>query len=86
MSSALYSHETIVGHLPGAETGPSPSIRCWIPARDPTGAGLVIFAGGGYAMRSEHEGNGYAAYFARAGIACFVVDYRLGVDGFRHWG
>ena len=39
--------------------------------------------GGGYGALAEHEGRGYAEYFA-AGIAAFVVTYRLGTDGFRH--
>ena len=40
--------------------------------------------GGGYGALAEHEGRGYAEYFAAAGIAAFVVTYRLGTDGFRH--
>jgi acetyl esterase/lipase len=48
------------------------------------GIALIIFAGGGYHHLSEHEGRGYAEYFFNAGVACFVVSYRLGTDGHRH--
>ena len=33
---------------------------------------------------AQHEGAGYAQHFSQAGIACFVVTYRLGTQGFRH--
>lgn len=42
-----------------------------------TDATVVIFPGGGYAMRAEHEGKGYAEFFQRQGISTFVVDYRV---------
>lgn len=44
----------------------------------------MILPGGGYGDLAEHEGKGYAEYFSKAGIACFVVSYRLGSQGFRH--
>ncbi len=74
----------ITGKLKCGQTVASPSIECWIPKRDHTGIGLVILPGGGYEDLAEHEGAGYAAHFSKAGIACFVVSYRLGSQGFRH--
>ncbi|MEI6218392.1 MAG: alpha/beta hydrolase, partial [bacterium] len=44
----------------------------------------VRLPGGGYGGLAEHEGKGYAEFFVNAGIACFVVKYRLGTQGFRH--
>lgn len=38
---------------------------------------VVIFPGGGYAMRAEHEGKGYAEWFNSIGVTAFVVDYRV---------
>lgn len=75
---------TITGTLKSGKTTPSPMIECWIPERNPGGIGLVILPGGGYGGLAAHEGKGYAEYFSKAGIACFVVSYRLGPQGFRH--
>ena len=38
---------------------------------------IVILPGGGYEMLAEHEGRGYAEFFAARGYHCFVVNYRL---------
>ena len=75
---------TMRGRLPQGTTSPAPEITCWIPSRDPNGMGLIIFPGGGYGGLAEHEGKGYADYFSSHGVACFVVQYRLGSQGFRH--
>ncbi len=40
-------------------------------------AAVVIFPGGGYWGRAEHEGIGYAKFLAEHGITAFVVDYRV---------
>jgi acetyl esterase/lipase len=76
---------TLYGQLEGSSTAPRPAIEpCLPPPRRRTGAALVIFPGGGYAGLSDYEGMGYARWFARRGICCFVVTYRLGAQGFRH--
>ncbi len=55
----------------------APSIT-YYPAKQKTTKGTaVIFAGGGYAHRSEHEGEGYALYLGEAGMDTFVVHYRV---------
>jgi len=76
--------KTITGRLASGQTNPQPTIECWIPNEPHRGIGLIIFPGGGYHHLSEHEGIGYAEFFSKAGIACFVVSYRLGTDGHRH--
>ena len=45
---------------------------------------MVICPGGGYSMLADHEGTFYAHWLNRYGIACFVLKYRLGKDGYRH--
>ncbi|MBI5766883.1 MAG: prolyl oligopeptidase family serine peptidase [Verrucomicrobia bacterium] len=52
-------------------------------ARD-TGATMLIFPGGGYSGLAEHEGTGYAEFFAAHGITAYVLKYRLGSAGYRH--
>ena len=37
----------------------------------------MIFPGGGYSKRADHEGRGYAEYLNANGIDAFVVDYRV---------
>ena len=65
--------------MKSAHTDPSPRIECYLPAKKRrNGLSLVIFPGGGYGNLAQHEGKGYADYFSRKGIACFVVTYRLG--------
>jgi acetyl esterase/lipase len=38
---------------------------------------VVVFAGGAYAMRAEHEGKGYGEFLQSIGVTAFVVDYRV---------
>lgn len=47
-----------------------------------TDAAVVIFPGGGYHFRAEHEGKGYAEFFQAHGVNSFVVDYRVFPDVF----
>jgi len=43
-----------------------------------TGTGLVIFPGGAYTILADKmEGGRVAAYYAKHGISCFVVKYRV---------
>ena len=43
---------------------------------------VVIFPGGGYWGRAEHEGKSYAEFLNKNGISAFVVDYRVHPDRF----
>ena len=45
-------------------------------------AAIVIFPGGGYTHRAEHEGKAYAEFLAENGINAFVVDYRVAPNYF----
>ncbi len=64
-----------------------PSITPYLPlASAPTGAAMLICPGGGYGALTPHEGHDYALWLNTLGITCFVVQYRLGTDGYRHRG
>ena len=72
-------------HMMPFSTQPAPRIDTYLPAPGQrNGKALVILPGGGYRMRAEHEGQGYAEHFAALGFSCFVVHYRLGSEGHRH--
>src|SRR5207248_4651020 len=49
-----------------------------------TGATMLVLPGGGYGNLAEHEGTGYAEWFAAHGICAYVLKYRLGSSGYRH--
>lgn len=49
-----------------------------------SGAAIVICPGGGYGGLAPHEGVDYARFLNEAGIAGFVLKYRLGPDGYHH--
>lgn len=69
----------------GTGTNDIPTVTPYLP--DPakaTGAAIVVCPGGGYGGLAPHEGNDYALFLNREGIACFVLKYRLGSHGYRH--
>lgn len=59
-----------------------PIITAYLPEKTASDVAVVVFAGGGYWGRAEHEGKGYAEFFAEHGIPAFVVDYRCRDDKF----
>lgn len=92
-SFPLYGDGAIPNSKPGPdeETGTNtgwiqkvsrPRIDVYLPARvKATGAGVLVFPGGGYAgLTYEFEGTQQAAFFIDHGIAAFVVKYRLPSD------
>lgn len=50
------------------------------PVWKANGKAIVIYPGGAYSHLADHEGRGYAEYFAGQGFHCFVVKYRLGAE------
>jgi acetyl esterase/lipase len=76
------------GDAPGAlgqARGDIPTLTAYLP--EPTkrnGTSIVIFPGGSYAGLADHEGRGYAEWFASNGICAYVLKYRLGTAGYRH--
>ena len=59
-----------------------PAIHAFVPEKQSANYAVVILAGGAYCFRAEHEGKGYAEFFAENGILSFVVDYRHHPDKF----
>jgi acetyl esterase/lipase len=92
-SFALYGDSAIPNSRPGPdeESGADrgflrnvsrPQVQVYLPAKSrATGAGLLVFPGGGYAgLTFEYEGTQQARFFIDHGIAAFVVRYRVPSD------
>ena len=47
-------------------------------------AAILILPGGGYSGLSSQEGEGFAGIFQLQGFKAFVLNYRLGSNGYRH--
>lgn len=58
----------------GAAPQDVPTLTAYLPER-PNGSAMVICPGGAYAGLAGHEGNDYALFLNRYGIACFVLKY-----------
>ncbi len=65
------------GHAPRLTRFPASPARA-------SGASVLVLPGGGYAMLADHEGAGYARWFAERGVHAAVLDYRLASDGYHH--
>ncbi|PAW79654.1 MAG: hypothetical protein B9S32_02590 [Verrucomicrobia bacterium Tous-C9LFEB] len=76
------------GDAPGAldtEEKDIPTITPVLPeAGKANGTALVVCPGGGYSRLSGHEGLAYAEYFAKQGVTCFVLKYRVASDKYHH--
>lgn len=76
------------GGAPGAlgtSENDIPTLTVYLP--DPnkaTGSAMLVCPGGGYAILSNHEGQGYAQWLNQRGISCFVLKYRLGTHDYHH--
>lgn len=55
----------------------TPTITVYYPDLRKHDITVIIFPGGGYRMRAEHEGKDYAEFLADNGYTAFVVDYRV---------
>jgi acetyl esterase/lipase len=92
-SFPLYGDAVIPGSIPGPDKESSdngswirkvsrPVIQVYLPAASKaTGAGIIVFPGGGYSgLTFDFEGTQQANYFVDHGIAAFVVKYRIPDD------
>ncbi len=55
----------------------SETLRFFPAEEKKSNAAIVIFPGGAYAFRAEHEGKGYAEFFNSIGYHAFVCAYRV---------
>ncbi len=63
-------------NTPG-ECNEIPTITPYVPQEKRSDAAVVIFPGGGYACRADHEGKDYAEFLASHGVTAFDVAYRV---------
>ncbi|MEI6073629.1 MAG: alpha/beta hydrolase [Verrucomicrobiae bacterium] len=72
-------------HAKGDAAGDIPTLDIYEPfgTKFPDAA-MLILPGGGYSMLSSQEGEGFAGVFQLHGFKAFVLNYRLGSDGYRH--
>lgn len=68
----------------GDQSQDRPALTSFPPTAKASGAGIIIFPGGGYGGLAPHEGEGYAHWLAAQGIHAWVLQYRLGPHGYRH--
>ncbi len=69
----------------GAQPHDIPTLTRYAPSQGPAnGATLLVLPGGGYGFLADHEGKGYAEWFASRGVTAYVLKYRLGSAGYRH--
>ena len=54
-----------------------PTITAYYPENRKKNIAMIIFPGGGYIKRAEHEGDSYAEFLYTKGYTAFVVDYRV---------
>ena len=54
-----------------------PTLDIFVPENKTSDAAVIIFPGGGYSGRAQHEGDGYARFFCKSGITAFVCNYRV---------
>ncbi len=94
-SSLTFSYAEMLNPIPlwpdgapgalGTNSADVPMITVYKPTgTNITGAALVICPGGGYAHLAPHEGNDYALWLNQHGVTCFVLKYRLGLNGYHH--
>lgn len=70
---SLNFYENVPFMIEGEE---KPSLE-YYPAKNKSGRGtMLIFPGGGYVVRAEHEGKGYAEFLNLLGLDTFVLQYR----------
>lgn len=88
MSSSFSPTRLWPGDAPGALSNAPhdiPDLTPYLPSPETaTGAAMLILPGGGYGHLANHEGEDYALFLNTLGIAGFVLQYRLGSNGYRH--
>ncbi len=55
----------------------TPYIDIYIPENKKTNAAVLVFPGGGYIRRAEHERENYAKFLSELGMTAFIAGYRV---------
>src|SRR5262249_3688224 len=55
----------------------TPMLDIYLPAENPTGAGVLVVPGGGYHYLAAPEGKPVALWLQAHGVAAFVLSYRV---------
>jgi len=72
-------------HAKGTSSADIPTLDIYEPFGSAfCDAAILILPGGGYEFLSAHEGEGFAGVFQLHGFKAFVLNYRLGSNGYRH--
>ena len=72
-------------HARGREPKDTPTLDLYAPFGSRfKDCAVLILPGGGYGMLSSQEGEGFAGFFRLHGFQSYVLNYRLGSDGYRH--
>jgi acetyl esterase/lipase len=72
-------------HANGSAASDIPTLDIYEPfGANFSDAAVLILPGGGYGMLSAQEGEGFAGIFQLHGFKAFVLNYRLGSNGYRH--
>ena len=72
-------------HAKGTRPEDIPTLDIYTPfGADFTDAAVLILPGGSYGGLSAQEGEGFAGIFQLLGFKAFVLNYRLGSNGYRH--
>lgn len=66
------------------EKTPATLTPYWPKKANAQRSAIVVLPGGGYGGHADHEGSTFALWLNEQGIACFVLHYRLGTQGYRH--
>ena len=79
----LWSHNTPFAR--GTAPGDIPTLDIYEPFGTAFGdSAVLILPGGGYGGLAVHEGEGFAGVLQLRGFKTFVLNYRLGSNGYRH--
>ena len=72
-------------HAKGTASGDTPTLDIYEPfGKAFHDTAILILPGGGYGALSAQEGEGFAGVFQLHGFKAFVLNYRLGSNGYRH--
>ncbi len=64
-------------NIPYYDGGEIPKLTYYKASQKKGRGAVIICPGGAYAIRSPHEGEGYAAFLNKEGLDAFVLDYRV---------